>query len=146
MRTTHFSFTVSNLERSIDFYCGILGLELIATVDRTGNDIAQIVAYPDAHLKNGYIKLSRTGDLQLELIEYVSPQGQPVDTATCNPGIAHICFAVDDIHSTYTRLREAGVRFKSEPVPITSGQNRGAFAVYFFDPDGITLELLQPAT
>jgi hypothetical protein len=37
------------------------------------------------------------------------------------------------------------VRFKSEPVEITHGRNRGAKAVYLLDPDDITLELVQPA-
>jgi len=37
------------------------------------------------------------------------------------------------------------LRFKSAPVEITHGQNRGAKAVYFLDPDDITLELVEPA-
>ena len=50
-----------------------------------------------------------------------------------------------DIHATFERLRAAGVAFKSAaPVAITAGANRGGHAVYFTDPDGITLELLQP--
>ena len=39
---------------------------------------------------------------------------------------------------------ETGVKFRSAPVPITAGRNKGGFALYFEDPDGITLEFLQP--
>ena len=39
------------------------------------------------------------------------------------------------------------VAFKSEPVSPTQGPNKGGWAVYFTDPDGITLEMIQrPAT
>ena len=51
---------------------------------------------------------------------------------------------VDDIHGEYERLNAAGVKFRSAPVPITAGRNKGGFALYFEDPDGITLEFLQP--
>jgi len=37
------------------------------------------------------------------------------------------------------------VRFANPPVAITAGANNGGFACYFRDPDGITLELLQPS-
>lgn len=42
-------------------------------------------------------------------------------------------------------MRSLGVRFKS-PAPngITEGVNQGGYSIYFFDPDGITLELVQP--
>ena len=55
-----------------------------------------------------------------------------------------MAFVVDDIHVEYSRLCQAGVRFRSEPVAIVAGVNRGGASVYFLDPDGITLELLQP--
>ena len=41
-------------------------------------------------------------------------------------------------------LKAKGVRFKSEPVSITAGPNAGGLVVYFYDPDGYTLELFQP--
>jgi hypothetical protein len=37
------------------------------------------------------------------------------------------------------------VKFLSAPVPITAGVNAGAYAVYLRDPDGFTIELVQPA-
>lgn len=80
----------------------------------------------------------------LELVQYLHPAGAPIDTATNRPGVAHLAFAVGDIHAMYDRLAAEGVRFKSAPVPIEAGRNKGGFAVYFNDFDGIPLELLQP--
>ncbi len=42
------------------------------------------------------------------------------------------------------RLRAHGVRFRSEPVAITAGPNRGGLVVYLYDPDEFTIELFQP--
>jgi lactoylglutathione lyase len=41
-----------------------------------------------------------------------------------------------------------GVRFRSEPIAIAAGINKGGFTCYFLDPDDITLEIIQapPAT
>ena len=52
---------------------------------------------------------------------------------------------VDDVADRYARMRGRGVQFVSPPVAITQGVNRGGFTCYFRDPDGITLELVQPS-
>jgi catechol 2,3-dioxygenase-like lactoylglutathione lyase family enzyme len=77
-------------------------------------------------------------------VEYVAPEGTVIDTSTCNVGSAHMAFVVDDIFATYEAWRKQGVLFKSDPVPIESGVNQGGYTVYFLDPDGITLEIIQP--
>ena len=66
------------------------------------------------------------------------------DPRTCNPGNVHVAFRVEDLDATYHELRAKGVRFKSAPVEVTHGRNRGAKAVYLLDPDDITLEMMQP--
>jgi catechol 2,3-dioxygenase-like lactoylglutathione lyase family enzyme len=144
----HFSFTVSDLERSVHFYCDILGLELVHRQEQANPYTRQLVGYPDAYLRVAQLRIrgaptARSGHL-IELVEYVAPRGKKVDTRTFNPGTAHLAFEVDDIQAEYQRLVVQGVRFRSEPVTIEAGINRGGYAVYFLDPDDITLELLQP--
>jgi len=51
---------------------------------------------------------------------------------------------VDDLRTCYDELVGKGVQFKSEPVEITAGPNKGGW-IYFLDPDGHVLELFQPA-
>jgi catechol 2,3-dioxygenase-like lactoylglutathione lyase family enzyme len=143
----HFSFTVSNIERSIDFYTRVLGMELVHTQEQANEYTRKLVAYPDAHLKVAQLVVAaqdreRSGHL-LELVEYVQPQCPPTDTATCRPGSAHLAFQVDDCWKEYERMTALGVRFKSEPNAITAGINKGGFTCYFLDPDDITLEIIQ---
>ncbi len=51
---------------------------------------------------------------------------------------------MNNLRACYADLKAKGVRFKSEPVTITSGPNAEGLVVYFYDPDGYTLELFQP--
>jgi catechol 2,3-dioxygenase-like lactoylglutathione lyase family enzyme len=106
--------------------------------------LGQIVGYPGVFLHRVFLRLPNT-DVRLELLEYRDPSGtvRPLDTK--DPGNGHICYFVDDLRQTYEELRGKGVRFRSEPVEITEGVNKGALCVYMFDPDGIAIELIQPA-
>jgi catechol 2,3-dioxygenase-like lactoylglutathione lyase family enzyme len=54
-----------------------------------------------------------------------------------------LAFNVDNLPALYADLKAKGVQFKSEPLEVPAGPNKGTMAVYFTDPDGITLEFLQ---
>ncbi|NDJ61005.1 MAG: hypothetical protein GYB67_07760 [Chloroflexi bacterium] len=143
----HFSFTVSDIERAIDFYGGVLGMKLVHTQEQANEYTAKLVGYENAHLKVAQLAIDgfdspRSGHM-LELVEYVNPDCAPTDTATCRPGSAHMAFQVDDIFAEYERMTALGVRFKSAPNAITAGINQGGYTCYFLDPDDITLEIMQ---
>ena len=80
----------------------------------------------------------------IEIIEYVNPRGEDIPLDTNRTGVGHWAFQVDDLQREYERLKALGVHFKSEPNYIAEGVNKGGYAAYFTDPDGITLELIQP--
>jgi len=146
----HFSFTVSDLDRSIDFYTAQIGLELIYTQEQSNEYTQRLVGYEDAHLRIAQLAVPgqprglSTHDL--ELVQYVAPKGNRGEAEIRNPGAAHMAFAVDDIKDRYETLSTAGVRFYSPPNAITAGINQGGFACYLEDPDQIVLELVQPPT
>jgi lactoylglutathione lyase len=147
--TFHTGLTVSDLDRSVAFYRDLLGLELVRQWDSSQPYLRAIVAYPDAELRIALLRVPRSAGSppghHIELLEYRRPRGQRGDPNTYNPGNGHVAFRVDDLDAIYRELKARGVRFKSAPVEITSGPNRGAKGVYLFDPDDITLELIQPA-
>ena len=146
MTTTlhHTGYTVSDLDRSVAFYCDLLGCALIATQEKQGGYLAAIVGYPDAHVRMAHLRLPG-GEHVIELFEYLSPRGARPDVQPCNVGASHLCFLVDDLQALYERLLEHGVTsFVSPPVEVDTGINRGGLALYLRDPDGITVELFQP--
>lgn len=137
----HTSLTVSDLEGSLAFYRDLLGMPVIHIFESSPEFCEKITAIRGARLKIAY--LDAWGH-RLELIQYLSPQGRRLDLSTCNIGVAHIAFDVDNLETMYQELKARKVKFKSEPVPIAVGPNRGGFSVYLEDPDGITLEFIQP--
>ncbi len=140
INVNHTSFTVSDLDRSISFYRNLLGLELISLTGRDPAFSEKVTGIPGASLKIAYLQ---TPGHRLELIQYLSPSGEKLDCRTNNIGSAHLAFNVDNLPALYADLKAKGVQFKSEPLEVPAGPNKGTMAVYFTDPDGITLEFLQ---
>jgi catechol 2,3-dioxygenase-like lactoylglutathione lyase family enzyme len=146
----HFSFTVDSIERSIDWYTRVLGLELVHRQRGESAYLRTFTGYPEAVLDVAMFKLPhvapRCSTHVLELVEYVAPSAEDeLSLRTVNVGVAHLALMVDDVHERYRRMVDLGVEFVSPPVQITEGANAGGFTCYLHDPDGITLELLQPS-
>lgn len=136
----HSSFTVSDLKRSIDFYCDILGMNLVREAQRPEDYTEAVTGIKDCSLK---IAIVEGWGHRLELIEYVGPANTN-KSAPCNsPGAGHICFNVNEIESTVERLRQKGVMFVSAPVTVPSEPSKGGKVVYGKDPDGIVFELVE---
>lgn len=140
----HSSFTVRDVERSLAFYRDLLGLTVVADMQPEADYPARVTGFTGERFRIVYLQLGSAGHI-LELIQYKVHPGEPLPLATNRAGCAHICFLVDDLRALHSRLTAQGAQFVSEPVPITQGVNRGGFAVYLRDPDGITIELLQRA-
>lgn len=137
----HSCFTVSDLERSIAFYRDVLGLELVFTErsEASGDDRSETLGVAKSRLS---LAIFRIGDTHLELIEYITPKGRPYDRVNSDVGAAHVAFKVDDIDAAYEALLAKQVRFTGPPSTIPAGPMQGWRWTYFFDPDGIPLELI----
>ncbi|HET7119882.1 MAG TPA: VOC family protein [Solirubrobacterales bacterium] len=142
--TLHFSVTVSDLDRSIAWYEEALGLAVVARQRNENAYTRAIVGFEDAVLEIAFLELPGPAPVRLELIEYVRPRGEAVALPTNLPGVAHIAFRVADIDAALTRVAAAGGSPVNPPVEIDRGVNRGMRACYLRDPDGFTIELMQP--
>ncbi len=144
LRLGRVELTVTDLARSVAFYRDLLGFTVrYERGEVTAEYMPRLVGLPGARLKIAGLDIP---GLHLDLIEYLAPEGAKEASRPCDVGNGHIGFAVDDIWAAYRHLVAAGVRFKSEPVSPTQGPNKGGWAVYFTDPDGITLEMIQRPT
>lgn len=140
LRTNHTSFTVSNVDRSIEFYRDKIGLEFISVAVRDKAFTEKASGIPGAELKIAFLKAP---DHKVELIEYLNPPGVKLDLTTNNVGASHLAFEVDNLHEMYEKLKAEGYEFTCEPLQIQGGPNAGGWMVYLKDPDGITIELQQ---
>lgn len=144
----HASWTVENMERTLPFYTDLLGLEVVHTQIQNNEYTRKLVGIPGAILKAVLLKVpdldAGLSGHMIELMEYVQPKGIKIDTTPCNVGAAHFAFGTRDVRAMYEKMSAVGVDFVSEPVAITAGINQGGFTCYLHDPDGYTLELMQP--
>ena len=138
------SFSVSNLERSVEFYIGVLGCQVIWQREITDQYFRDIVGFPQAVVKAAHLRLPGSTH-KLELFEYVQPRGGAGELHPNDLGNAHLSFLVEDLTASYEELQGRGIRFRSPPVLIDHGANAGGYALYLLDPDGINVELFQPA-
>lgn len=140
MNSHHVSLVVSDMERSLTFYSGILGMRVTLDVEIWGDWVSNIHALPEARLR--VVWLDAFGEW-LELRQFLQPKIE-VRCGLWAPGSAHISFLVADIHEVYHELSAKGVRFLSCPEMLQQGPNKTSQIVFFLDPDGTAIELIQP--
>ncbi len=141
----HLGMTVSNIERSIEFYQNVLGLTLVGRRPLVEEGyVSRQTGHAGVRLSVASFRVQPESRQSLEVVEYLNHTGPSADTATNRPGSTHLCLIVDDLMAAYADLKSRGVTFKSEPVEITAGPNRGGRVVYFSDPDGYVIEIFEP--
>jgi len=143
----HVSWTVSDIKRSKEFYT-TLGFEEIHYQENRNEYTDKLVGIPGTHLKASLMKFKDTpaglSGHVIELVEYVTPKGQHLKPQPNDINSAHMAVITDDAEQLYERMKAAGGMFVSQPNAITSGINAGGFTCYMRDPDGFTIELMQP--
>lgn len=134
--------SVSNLERSLAFYGGALGMEHSRWQVSDQPYLAQVTGYPGCSLKIGFVQIEGDESL-LELVEHVHPRGEPVSPGLARPGSLHFAWLVDDLPLYLQRLASAGVSCPEGPARLDRGAWQGALGALVADPDGALTELVQ---
>ena len=141
----HASFTVLDLDRTIEFYVNVLGGRLLDRGKDEGPNQGTAVFGPgrQAYASLG-IAMVKLGDVEIEFIQYLNP---PTEVAyhgdpTC-AGSAHLAWEVDDIEAIYEELKKRGVKFHTKVNDCVRDGKLVWKWVYFRDPDNICVELTQ---
>ena len=137
--------TVSDLDRSVEFYSKVLSFEKVSEVEVSGSDYDRLQGIFGLRMRVARLQL---GDEYIELTEYLTPKGRPipVDSRSNDRWFQHIAIIVRDMNRAYHWLRENRVEHISpEPqrLPDWNPNAGGILAFYFRDPDGHPLEILQ---
>lgn len=134
----HTGFVVKDLDKSVDFYRKVVGLNVVATREREGWPISQVVGYENSRIK---VALLGKGDGHLvELIQYIHPTGSERPSNERNTlGATHLAFDVEDIGQTYQHLISQGAQSLNPPVEVAPGRT----VCYLQDPDGNWIELIE---
>ena len=140
----HTGITVLDLERSLAFWRDVLGLELSHTAHQTGEMAEQITGVKGAELKLAVVKAP--GGHKIELLEYLAPANRKrIALRPCDVGSVHVALLVDSLDAVLERIAASGWQAAGKPQTLKTGPNAGKRVVYVRDPDGTTIELMQPA-
>lgn len=137
--------TVSDMERSVDFYSTVLSFEKVSDVEVWGSEYERLQGLFGLRMR---VVRMRLGDEFIELTEYLAPRGRPipVDSRSHDRWFQHIAIIVSDMDRAYLWLRQHKVEHASTGPQRLPGWNRNAAGIrafYFKDPDGHPLEILQ---
>lgn len=137
----HGGITVSDMDRSLAFYAGILGLELVWRGELPAPVIGRIVGVSEATgFEVAFLRIPGS-ETQVELVEYRGIEKHSGAGSPAEHGTGHFCVFVRNIEELYDDLVAQGVRFRSDgPVEMTIGPNRGGKSLYSLDPDGYVFE------
>jgi lactoylglutathione lyase len=125
MRMLHTMLRVGNLQRAIDFYTQVLGMQLLRTTDR-----------PDQKYSLAFVGYGGNPDqAEIELTYNYGVEQYEMGTA-----FGHIALGVSDVYAACDKIRAAGGQITREPGPVKGGNTVIAFVV---DPDGYKIELIE---
>jgi catechol 2,3-dioxygenase-like lactoylglutathione lyase family enzyme len=137
--------TVSDLDRSVDFFVKVLLFEKVSEVEVAGESYERLQGVFGLRMRVARLRL---GDEFIELTEYLTPKGRPipVDSRSNDRWFQHIAIITSDMDRAYARLRQNKVQHAStgpQRLPETIKAAAGIVAFYFKDVDGHALEILQ---
>lgn len=143
----HVGLTVTDMDRSLAFYRDVLGLAFQGELVMQGPETDLLFQRSDCRARVAY--LNGSDDLHtppVELIQFLDTPASPVTPSLFQSSISELCFLVEDIETVYRWLLDRGVDCLSAPQMFDfTAQGFGkSKALYFKDPDGIILELMQP--
>jgi catechol 2,3-dioxygenase-like lactoylglutathione lyase family enzyme len=142
LATDHTGFTVTNIERSLAFWQDVLGFELSHRAHHTGDLASAVTGVPGAEIS---IAVLRAPGHRIELLEYHAPSDRErADLRPCDVGSVHVALTVDDLDAVLGTVAASGWSAVGKPQILKTGPNAGKRIVYVRDPDGTTIEFMQP--
>ena len=115
----HVNIVVADMERSLAFYVGLLGMRPTFEVELNGDWIDTVAGLNGVSARCVFVQ-PMGGGARFELLQYVLPTGAhpDVNEIANTTGLRHVALEVDDLAAWHTRLSAAGVVFLSPPVEV----------------------------
>lgn len=142
LRVDHTGITVRDIEASLAFWCDVLGFDLLHRARREGQFASGVTGVAGADI---LIAVVEGFGHKIELLQYLAPEERAAYAPRpCDVGSLHLAFDVVDLDEALETLAARGCRPDGTPQAIEGGSRAGTRLVYLRDPDGTTIELMQP--
>lgn len=141
--TDHTGITVADLDRALAFWHGVLGFEIIRRARLSGRYAAGVTGVEGAEID---LAVLEAPGHRIELLQYNAPADRTrVSPRACDVGSQHVAFQIDDMDAALEAVAAAGWHPAGVPQVAPDGARAGSQVAYVRDPDGTTIELIQPA-
>ena len=135
----HTGIIVTKMERALEFYRGLLGMEVVLDREQEGEFFGKLIALAGVRMR--VVMLQAPDGNKVELFEFYShPKKAPEKVQTSDIGCSHIAVAINDLDAAYEKFSQKGIQFNCPPVVSPDGYAKVA---YCHDPDGTIVELVQ---
>lgn len=134
----HIGIVVGDLDRSLEFYCGLLGMSVVRRALENGPFVSAILGMNDAEVET--VKMSGADVAQVELLAFRSPRSSEAPPGLTRRGPTHMALTVDNLDELHIRMRAKAVPFTTAPLVSPDGKAKVTFCQ---DPDGTYLELVE---
>ncbi|MCK5276644.1 MAG: lactoylglutathione lyase [Alphaproteobacteria bacterium] len=125
-RFLHTMIRVKDLDKSIDFYTRLLGMELTRKDD-----------YPSGEFTLAFVGYGDESDSTVIELTHNWGQEEPYDLGNA---FGHLAIGVPDIYGTCEQMEKEGVKIPRPPGPMKHG---GSVIAFIEDPDGYKIELIE---
>ena len=127
-RMLHTMLRVRDLDASLAFYTGQLGMTLLRKKD-----------FPEGRFTLAFVGY---GDESASTVLELTHNWDQKEKYVLGGAYGHIAIGVPDIYAACERLAKAGVKIPRAPGPMKHG---GAVIAFIEDPDGYRIELIERA-
>ncbi len=140
VRFSHLALCTSDIERSLTFYTEALGFVLAQSIEALGPPFDTLMELPGTTCS---VRQLTCGDVMLELIGFPGSEveGQAERGPMNQRGLTHITLSVDDIDAVAAQVAQYGGSVHDE----TRIESPFGPILFCTDPDGVRIELIQPA-
>jgi len=138
---SHFGICVSDLERSLRFYCEALGFSA-AESHVVGDEFGRLMELEGVSLRSQFV---RRDAVAIELLQYTSPDviGEPVRRPMNQLGLTHLSVRVDDVDAVAAMVERLGGMVVTGTRTTFDLSGTTLDFVYCTDPDGVRIELMN---
>lgn len=142
IETNHTSYTVSDLEKTIEFYRDCMGFQ-IRRVDRPPvKYMEDITGIEKAEVEVAIVMCP--GGHNIELFEYLKPDSRAqYPNKPCDTGSSHMGFVVDDFDETLAKMRTYGFEVVNDTPDYKLPSGVVLHTAYLRNSDGLMIEIIQ---